>query len=233
MSASARPPWLRALDAASIVVCAALALRLARAPDALPPLEWLPALALVAGLGWALADLVSGAVHWLGDTFFDEATPLLGPSLIRPFREHHADPSAITRHGALELTGNNALFVCPLLAAATPLAASFGEEAASTLASTALVSLSGGLLATNQIHAWAHTPAAGRLARALRWLGLAITPEAHARHHASAHDRAYCITTGWWNPLLDRTRTFARIELAVRRLAPRTRAAAGRDGSAG
>jgi hypothetical protein len=194
---------------------------------------WLPALALVAGAGWALADLVSGAVHWLGDTFFDEATPLLGPSLIRPFREHHLDPSAITRHGALELSGNNALFVCPLLAAATPFAAAFGEEPAATFASTALVSLSGGLLATNQIHAWAHAPRAGWLARALRRLGLAITPEEHARHHTSAHDRAFCITTGWWNPLLDRTRAFARLELALRRFAPRSEALPGRDGSAG
>jgi plasmanylethanolamine desaturase len=57
--------------------------------------------------GYLLADLLTGLVHWFCDTFFDEATPLIGPGLIAPFREHHRDPLLMTRHGFLELTGSS------------------------------------------------------------------------------------------------------------------------------
>ena len=32
-------------------------------------------------------------------------------------------------------------------------------------------------------------------------------------------DRAYCVTTGWWNPLLDRLGVFPRLERALKRSA--------------
>jgi hypothetical protein len=30
-----------------------------------------------------------------------------------------------------------------------------------------------------------------------------------------SHDRHYCITTGWWNPMLDRVRLFAWLEASL------------------
>ena len=50
------------------------------------------------------------------------------------------------------------------------------------------------------------------MVRALQRLHLALPPEAHARHHSGAHDRAYCIATGWANAPLDRLRVFLRLE---------------------
>src|SRR4051794_31117228 len=46
-----------------------------------------------------VADLISGLVHWLADAWATVEFPFLGPTLIKNFREHHADPKALTRKG--------------------------------------------------------------------------------------------------------------------------------------
>ena len=52
--------------------------------------HWLVALAIPMGvLG---GDLVSGVVHWAADTYCSEDTPVVGPSLVKPFRLHHVYP---------------------------------------------------------------------------------------------------------------------------------------------
>ena len=104
-------------------------------------------------LGFLGADLVSGIVHWVGDTWGTPDWPILGPSLIRPFREHHVDPQAIVRHDFVETNGNSSIGSLILLAGgfAAPL-----ESASGDLIATTLLSLAGWLFATNQIHKWAH-----------------------------------------------------------------------------
>jgi ubiquitin-conjugating enzyme E2 variant len=136
--------------------------------------------------------------------------------VIRPFREHHVDPSAITTHGFVELSGNNALALTPILALSGELAPFFGETLLPSAAFSWLMSASVGLFSTNQIHRWAHMPHPPRIARWLRRAGLAITAEAHARHHTAAHDGSFCITTGWCNGPLDRVRAWARVETWLR-----------------
>ena len=231
-----RSRWLFALDLFSLTAAAALtAVSFARI-EALPPLVWFPLLALAVVAGWAFADFGSGLVHFACDRFGREDTPLLGPAVIRPFREHHRDPSEITTHGFVELSGNNALALTPLLAASGGLAPSFGEALLPSAAFSWLISASLGLFTTNQIHRWAHMTGPPRIARALRRLRLAISAEAHARHHTGAHDVAFCITSDWCNAWLDRARVWARIERAVRALARHSGgtngAAAGANGSA-
>lgn len=211
-----RSSWLAALDAFSLTAAAALiALSFARI-EAIPPLAWLPLLAFAAIAGWAFADFGSGLVHFLCDRFGREDTPLLGPAVIRPFRAHHREPREITRHGFVELSGNNALALTPLLAASGGLAPSFGEALLASAAFSWLISASVGLFTTNQIHRWAHMTRPPRFARALQRVRLAISAEAHARHHAGAHDVAFCITNGWCNAPLDRARVWARVERVLR-----------------
>jgi ubiquitin-conjugating enzyme E2 variant len=212
---------LAALDAFSLVALAASAAWLLARLGAAPPLAWWPALALAALAGVCAADLATGAAHWLFDRFFDESTPGLGPAFVRPFREHHRDPTAIVRHGFLEVSGNNALALSPLLWLCAPLARDFGLEPGASAGLAFGLAAIGAAFVSNQIHRWAHTRRAPRAVRWLqrrRWI---LSPEAHARHHGGAHDRAYCVATGWMNPLVDGLGLFQRLERVLRERGPR------------
>jgi plasmanylethanolamine desaturase len=222
VSPHSRPGTLAALDACAVLAFAFLAVAIARRLLAGP---WSQGAALgVAGcavLGYLLADLLSGVIHWTGDTFFAEDSPIIGRAFIRPFREHHRDPLAITRHGFLEVNGNNCLALLLLLVPTWWLGAPgrpggpvpwLGFQA--TALCFALVTF-----ATNEFHKWAHLP--GPPPRAVAWLqrwNLVLAPAHHQGHHRPPHRRAYCVTAGWLNPMLDALEVFARCERIVRRL---------------
>ena len=54
------------------------------------------------------------------------------------------------------------------------------------------------------------------LAAWLQRCGLILSKEHHDIHHASPYDTYYCITVGFWNPLLDRIQFFEWIEKSLR-----------------
>lgn len=147
---------------------------------------------------WGTADLFSGLVHWALDSFGSIRTPVLGRQFIHPFREHHVDERAITRHGFVETNGASCLAALPALGAAAlvPLTSPAWGLAQGFLLFTAL-----GVLATNQCHKWAHSeadrvPGLVRLAQRLR---LVLRPEEHRRHHMHPFDTHYCTASGWLN----------------------------------
>lgn len=169
--------------------------------------------ALAAMGGYLLADFFSGLAHWAGDTLGDEHTPLFGKNFVTPFRQHHIDPSAIIRHDFIETNGNSCIFSLPILVALvflTPRQAGIGLYASVALASTTWF-----VFCTNQFHKWAHADNPPRLACALQRMHLILAPKHHAIHHAAPHDKYYCITTGWLNLLLHRTRFFRALEALV------------------
>ncbi len=196
--------------AAFIIAWTLMSIRIV--PAILSEASWLTALLGVVA-GYLLADFLAGSVHWIADRFFDPATPVIGPMLIAPFREHHEDALGITRHDFFEVSGNNALLTTPLVAfiATQPAPAGSLSQFLSVLGA----SLTLALFMTNQFHSWAHSPSPPRFVRQLHVWGLILTPQCHARHHCSEHDRAYCVTSGWLNPLLDRIRFFQRLERLV------------------
>jgi plasmanylethanolamine desaturase len=147
------------------------------------------------------ADLLSGIVHWMGDTWSTPSARFLGPTLIRPFREHHVDEKAITRHDFVETNGNNCLVSMPgaILSLMIPL----DHGWLGVFASVFLAALVLWVLMTNQFHKWAHlgSPPAW-IAFLQRW-HLILPPEHHAVHHTAPFNKYYCITVGWMNwPLL-------------------------------
>jgi hypothetical protein len=167
------------------------------------------AVLLATALGYLLADLLTGFVHWFCDTFFDEATPLIGPGLIAPFREHHRDPMLMTRHGFLELTGSSFRGLAPLLGLFVWLSGSLAAPV-----NAFVLALAAGAVATNLLHRWAHDPSPPAAARILQRLGIVLTPGHHARHHQPPYAAAYCVTSGWMNPLCERLKLWTRAEKA-------------------
>ena len=67
----------------------------------------------------------------------------------------------------------------------------------------------------------AHGRPAGLCRLAAGW-GVILSRDHHDIHHESPYDTYYCITAGFWNPLLDRTRFFERAERLIRRSVPGT-----------
>lgn len=157
---------------------------------------WLIPFAALAG--WLAADLFSGLVHWAFDAWGSVRTPVFGQAFIRPFREHHIDPDAMTRHDFIETNGSSCLGCLPVLAASSvmPLDSDLWILIQAWLLFAAL-----GVLVTNQCHKWAHvdgtsTPALVRWAQRCR---LVLRPEHHRLHHAPPFNSHYCTASGWLN----------------------------------
>lgn len=209
--------WMRLVDVASMAVFFYFEYLLAsEAWHALAAGQAAHALWLVPGAfiaGYVTADFVSGFVHFLADNIGSTRAPFFGPVFIRPFREHHVDPLAITRHGFLEVNGANCLISLPVLMGTYYLVPVSGLFSLFFVAYIALFLF--GIFLTNQFHSWAHNPAPPRWIRGLQRSGLILGPEHHARHHAPPFNTYYCITSGWLNPILARTRLFERDRKSV------------------
>lgn len=188
-------PAIRAMEIASIVsfigLESALVWRLWGNPHTGP---WLVLSALL--LGYLAADFVSGLVHWMGDTWGATDMPVLGKAFIRPFREHHVDEKAITRHDFVETNGNNCLVSIPvaILAVALP-----HTSAGWVFLSAFLGAMIFWVMATNQFHKWSHMDEPPALIGFMQRVHLILPPEHHRIHHTAPYNKYYCITVGWMN----------------------------------
>ncbi|MCY1074764.1 fatty acid desaturase family protein [Archangium lansingense] len=220
-STQARPSqWQEKLGVVLFfVLCALLARRVVQAAGS----QTVVMIAVSGVLGFVTADLVSGLVHWLFDTWFSRTTPVLGKTFVTPFRVHHEDPLDITRHGFVATNGHNCLVSVPVLALALLLPS--GPEA--PLASSALtfvLMLCLGVFGTNQFHKWSHAPHVSPVVAWLQARGIILGREHHDVHHTAPHTRHYCITTGWLNRPLEAIGFFGHLETlitAVTRQQPR------------
>lgn len=141
-------------------------------------------------LGLVFGDFVTGLVHWAADTYCGEETPLIGRSLVKPFRDHHVRPLEICEHDIVETLGNTCILATPLM-----------------ITFIALMMYSNP--STQQ-------DAPPQLARILQRAGIILRPEHHSAHHTAPFKRSYSITNGWLNPLLNRISFFQRLERTLR-----------------
>lgn len=168
--------------------------------------------------GIVTADFLSGLVHWAADTWGSVEMPVLGRNFLRPFREHHIDPTSITRHDFIETNGDNFMITIPFLGRML-----FGflteskEQVQERFTWNCYVFLLAIFVAmTNQIHKWSHTYFG--LPTWVVWLQEhhVILPRRHHRiHHVAPHETYFCITTGWLNWPLEQLRFWAALELLI------------------
>ncbi|XP_067007447.2 plasmanylethanolamine desaturase 1 [Anabrus simplex] len=165
-------------------------------------MENLNTIVVAALCGIITADLGSGIVHWGADTWGSVELPIIGKNFLRPFREHHIDPTSITRHDFIETNGDNFMLTIPFLGLMTwDFLTLTEEEVQRKFSWTCYLFLLAIFVAmTNQIHKWSHT-----------YFGLPswvvflqeyhiILPRRHHRiHHVAPHETYFCITTGWLN----------------------------------
>jgi ubiquitin-conjugating enzyme E2 variant len=203
---------IRRLEIASIAAFGVLsAMAVWRLWAHIPHNIWLVLLAVcTAFIG---ADFISGLVHWAGDTWCSPTTPVIGPALVRPFREHHVDQEAITRHDFVETNGNNCLVSLPGVAASLLVPLDRGWPG--IFLAVFLVALVFWVLMTNQFHKWAHLRSPPPVIAWLQRLHLILPPAHHAVHHAAPFNKYYCITAGWLNWPLTAIRFFPALERII------------------
>jgi len=178
----------------------------------IPDAGWLIAGALIASL--LFADFASGFFHWLADNWGSPEWPIIGPGLIRPFRHHHLDAEAMTRHDFVEINGTNCLISIPAFVAVHFLLT--GPTVGSDLFwGVFWFGSACWVFGTNQFHAWAHTRHPPQLVLwAQRWR-LILSPANHDLHHAPPHNRNYAITNGWTNGVTHRLHFYEGLEWLV------------------
>jgi len=163
-----------------------------------PPVVALVAVALL--VAYAVADLASGIVHFLLDNYGSPDTPVIGQKFVKPFRDHHVDPLAMTHGDFVAVNGDN-VFVC--LPVVVPVVL-FLDVQRHLYAGVFVVGLVAGVIMTNQLHKWAHMARVPRAVSAAQRHGVVLSKQHHALHHSGTYDRNYCITWGRLDAVLNR-----------------------------
>lgn len=210
-------PW-----SATILFALSLALNLWFA--GMPDWWWIPA----ALAGWYVADLLSGLTHMYMDyrpctpgvgldrmfhysgsresaeylALRDRVLPRISPfeRLVYDFKNHHPRPDALGRRSFFVQIGSTILFVSlPFSILLNLLCVAFLLPG--WLIAGAIVLTIGGTLA-QYFHGTLHRAGNPWIVNAMRRVGLLMTPEAHALHHATLR-RDFATNSGWSNPLVN------------------------------
>ncbi|XP_057364641.1 plasmanylethanolamine desaturase 1-like isoform X1 [Daphnia carinata] len=164
------------------------------------------------------ADFSSGLLHWAADTWGSVDLPVVGKNFIRPFREHHIDPTAITRHDFIETNGDNFMvIILPLGIMASRFSTYSSDQIAHSYAwYWYLFLFSVFVCVTNQIHKWSHMyTGLPNWVQCLQDCHIILPRKHHRKHHESPHETFFCITTGWLNRPLEIVKFWKILEYLV------------------
>lgn len=155
----------------------------------------------------ALADFVSGCVHWAEDSYGSAATPILGKLVIEPNLRHHVQPRELLKNSYWQSSWDLWLIGALMLLAAW----GFGFFDWEIVLFVALS------VNANQLHKWTHQnrDENGALVWALQRMRILPTQAHHAGHHGGAKNTHYCTVTNFVNPVLDALHVWRRLERAI------------------
>ncbi len=158
----------------------------------------------------ALADFISGLVHWLEDAYGTETTPVVGALMIRPNIIHHHYPRHFTKLNWWQSSWDLVLL---------------GILTISITAWAGVLIWHVGLFVAicvnaNQIHKWSHQTRSenGRIVSFLQDIHLLQTPHQHALHHTDPKNTYYCPITNMVNPVLEFIGFWPKMEAVVEAL---------------
>ena len=155
----------------------------------------------------AAADLFTGAVHWLEDTYGRETWPVVGKRIIAPNRLHHERPRAFLANSWWQ-SSNLQMMAGVVIALALFAAGALGWQAVLFL----VVAVN-----ANEIHKWAHrTPSENpSWIQTLQRLHLVQSRGHHGRHHGGLRNSRYCVVTPWLNYVLDACGVWRALERTI------------------
>ncbi|GAB2284675.1 hypothetical protein Dimus_019128 [Dionaea muscipula] len=161
-------------------------------------------------VGYIMADLASGIVHWGIDNYGDASTPIFGPQ-IEAAQGHHKWPRTIARRQVA-----NNLHAVARTTTFAMLPIHVAPHHNPTLLGFVAV-FSGCAMLSQQIHAWAHCTDSELppLVVALQKSGVILSRSVHRPHHRLPFNNGYCIVNGVWNNLLDHNNVFEALEMAL------------------
>ncbi|KXZ55581.1 hypothetical protein GPECTOR_2g1130 [Gonium pectorale] len=162
-------------------------------------------------LAYILADLGTGIYHWGVDNYGDGNTPVFGRQ-IAAFQGHHQRPWTITQrefaNNLHQVFGPASYPAAGLLALSPVMPLGWNAWSSSFLF---LVCMS------QQFHAWSHMKKSELhpAVVALQDAGVLIGRREHGAHHKAPFEGNYSIVSGWWNPLLDSSGFFRKMEKVI------------------
>ena len=156
----------------------------------------------------AVADFISGLVHWAEDCYGQPEWPIIGASIIAPNLLHHSKPRAFlanTWYRSADVQLLVALWSALVLVVVGWL----------TWRVVLVLSL---VVNANELHKWAHRTKTenGRLITFLQEHQVIMSRAAHGRHHGGQRDSHYCSITAWMNPLLDGLHVWRGLEATIK-----------------
>lgn len=154
-----------------------------------------------------LADLLSGLIHWVCDSFGCASTRFWGPAFIGPFRRHHDTPRDITKITLAENLSSSAMAgLVALLLLSHELVSQDPYTPLKTFGMLLYILFVQFSVLSNLFHRWAHLREKDKN-QAIHFLqdhNLIIRSEHHWRHHKQNFRVNYCISNGWANQVTNR-----------------------------
>ena len=165
---------------------------------------------------WFLADLGTGAFHWLEDQYLSEEKTKM-PFLKKIGAKndlHHTNPGTIGNVTLWENTKTSGMISIPM----------FGICYATTAPLVMWLTILFGVFA-NALHSFSHKPK-NRIPTWIKWMqgtGLFQDPRHHGKHHYKERTLImkedttfkYCVMTNYMNPILDGIKFFPTLERII------------------
>jgi hypothetical protein len=115
--------------------------------------------------------------------------PVVGAAFIRPFREHHIDPTSITRHDFIETNGDNFMLCAGPMSYLAFRLSSESFHSANVFLIHYVYFLAVFVAMTNQIHKWSHTYfGLPNYVVYLQNIHLILPRKHHRVHHVAPHE---------------------------------------------